>query len=889
GSTLAWTGALGFTSSIPEPVIFDANVFQSGTYQLTLDAPGCDPATASVAVQVVELPAPPAFLSNAPVCHGDKLQLSTPASAEKYEWLSPLGSSPATLAMAGLTTSTGETFLAENHPAYLSGNWKVRTTDANGCASESQSLEIKIKPRPQAYAVNDSPICAGGTAQLSANPVPDAIYRWRKSGQTSIFSLLPNPVATNLTAAQTFELEVILDGCTSLTPAETTVSLHPQPTVNPSHTYSQNADCSPADLQLFANGNTNGLTASFEWTGTNGFFSQVENPTLPDASPASNGSYLVKITDANGCSAAKAFQVTNVAGALAAPVIQSTGSVCPGGNIQLSAQPFSPNLAGMTASFQWLKNGNPVAGATSNQLIFNAVQTSDEGTYRLKMQVEACTLLSNSLPLELLDSPTAAPDFSLSNPCEGGVLQFFSQTSGNVAWHWTGPGGFSSQSPNPLIYNTKFSDIGAYSLTVTGANGCKTTQSVVVDGILPVPAAPLVVSNSPVCPEDQIVLTVQNPTLLGDVFFEWRNGLGDQLSSAGSSVTLAASDPQAVPPFVVKTNVNTCESALSEPIAVLVKPLPVASAGNAGEVCPGASAQLFAAPQAGASFEWRVAGSPQIVSFEQNPLLPVQDTTVFELTVKTAGCDAADTALTLVQTLPQPEIDFLAGGGNFCEGSSATLSAAANAAGLPPGGNLQFTWSGAGGFVFTGTAAAQDTFFLSLQNLEIQQEGTYSLQIANTEGCVSEPQSLVLDVTATPPPPVMSAQSQALCQGETLQLDASPLAGGNVQYEWFFNDGAATQSLGVTASPTYFLLGATPSNSGTYSVTGTVNGCASPPSNLVAVAVAGAPGNLSASNSTSAAEPACEGETVQFSLPLIPGANYVWNGPAGFQSSVPNP
>ncbi|MEZ4931853.1 MAG: hypothetical protein R2788_07020 [Saprospiraceae bacterium] len=135
------------------------------------------------------------------------------------------------------------------------------------------------------------------------------------------------------------------------------------------------------------------------------------------------------------------------------------------------------------------------------------------------------------------------------------------------------------------------------------ANGC-----IIVDGILQVPDAPQVATNSPVCPEDEIILVVQNPALVGTVYYQWVNGLGE-LVGGNETLELNTADPMAVPPFLVKKIVNGCESELSDPIPVEVKPMPVADAENSSAVCPGEQVQLIAAPVVDASYAWRIAGS----------------------------------------------------------------------------------------------------------------------------------------------------------------------------------------------------------------------------------------------------------------------------------------
>jgi len=111
------------------------------------------------------------------------------------------------LAISGLTTSTGSTTLDENHPAYLSGDWKVRVTDLNGCTAESAAMNISINEMPVAFAENDGPICEGETVKLIAAEVVGGTYEWydgdlAASPPPSLISMEKEPIISNLPAGE---------------------------------------------------------------------------------------------------------------------------------------------------------------------------------------------------------------------------------------------------------------------------------------------------------------------------------------------------------------------------------------------------------------------------------------------------------------------------------------------------------------------------------------------------------------------------------------------------------------------------------------------------------------------------------------------------------------
>ncbi len=875
-ASFAWSGPQGFHPDFADPVIFDANGYQSGSYTLLLTAPGCDPATATAILQVNAAPVLPDILSIGDFCFGEKLHIQTSADAAKFEWYSPLGVSG--LSLPGLTTDAPEAFIDATSPAYLSGNWQVKVTDSNGCTAMSQPLGINIKPRPQAFAETSGPVCPGGQAQLLSNPLPGATYEWKVQGETALFSSQPNPLITNVLAPKTFQLVVWQYGCVSIVPALATVSLNQPPSLSPVKQYAPSPDCAPKPLNLAAN--ADGLGLSYHWNGPNGFSSQAASPVIAQANSAANGSYTVQVTNVFGCSATAALLVSGIPDPVAMPLVQGAAPACPGEDVQLFVQPYTVNQV----SYQWFKSTTPLFGQTANTLNINSVQPGSEGTYKIRATVNGCTVESASQFLDVLDLPQANPDFYLSQACEGGTLQFFSSQNSIADWHWTGPAGFVSNSQNPVIYQADLNSLGAYQLTATGTNGCSANSTVVVDGILGVPDAPLVASNSPVCPNNEIQLTVLNPTTVGNVQFQWQNGNGEPVGASESTLTLPTNDPLAVPPFLVKTIVNTCPSALSNPMMVQVLPVPVAVAWSGGAVCEGEMAQLFAASQTNANYEWQVAG--QVVSTEQNPVLPITDSTDFQLVVKTNGCNAEALATTSVAVNFTPVISGLSANQVACEGSPVSLSAANSVA---MNGTVQYHWAGPNGFSFTNSAAAAGPFPLGFTSIAQQNEGSYTLTLTSAEGCVSAPQSVALEVGTMPATPTITVADALLCEGETLQLDATPASGSTVSYDWFFNDGTSTNLLASTSFPTYFSASVMPSQSGTYFVKITADGCQTQPSNLAPLTVLDLPTAVTATNPTSSILPACEGTDVQLSATLLPGAIYHWYGPVGFYSALPNP
>ncbi|PKB17790.1 T9SS type B sorting domain-containing protein [Flavobacterium sp. 5] len=81
------------------------------------------------------------------------------------------------------------------------------------------------------------------------------------------------------------------------------------------------------------------------------------------------------------------------------------------------------------------------------------------------------------------------PELKSNSPiCIGNSLDF--KSSGGTTYNWTGPNGFTSTDPNPIITNVSALNSGEYSCTISGTNACPETKKiniVVGDFVAPVP------------------------------------------------------------------------------------------------------------------------------------------------------------------------------------------------------------------------------------------------------------------------------------------------------------------------------------------------------------------------------------------------------------------
>jgi len=143
--------------------------------------------------------------------------------------------------------------------------------------------------------------------------------------------------------------------------------------------------------------------------------------------------------------------------------------------------------------------------------------------------------------------------------CVGGTIQLTcNNPQPNATYSWTGPNGFTSNLPNPIISNITSENSGAYTLVISANNQSSSpaTTNIVV---YPVPNVNLTASSYSVCSGNSTTLTAS-----GAASYLWDNTLG-----TGSSKTVS---PTSTTTYIVTGTSAICSDTASCTIVVRPKP-----------------------------------------------------------------------------------------------------------------------------------------------------------------------------------------------------------------------------------------------------------------------------------------------------------------------------
>ena len=438
--------------------------------------------------------------------------------------------------------------------------------------------------------------------------------------------------------------------------------------------------------------------------------------------PTSSGTttYTVTVTDVNTCTAIDAVNV------IMDNIIANAGNdqvVCSGQNVTLTAS------GGDT--YQW-DNG------ITQGISFIATYTQ---TYTVTVTVASACSATDQVLVTVNPSPTADAGLD-QNICLGNSVTL-TATGGN-SYIWSG--GVIQGIP----FTPTNSGISNYTVTVTGANLCTSTDQVEINvNSLPNANAG---SNQTICSGQQVTLTAT-----GGTSYLWDNGV-IQNTPFVPAITGTTTYT------VTVTDINLCTA--TDQVDVTMNNV-IANAGQDQTICYGQSITLSAT--GGNSYNWN---NSVLQGIPFNP--SVIGITTYTVTVTDINsCTATDQVDITVNISPSANAGT---DQNICIGQSVTLSAA--------GGNT-YTWD---------NGILQGVSFIP----SVIGTTTYTVTVTGTNGCTATDQVLVT-LNASPTPQITGTLT--VCQGYTMNYSTTN-NNGHI-YTWTITNGTPATATSATVAVTW--------------------------------------------------------------------------------------
>lgn len=692
----------------------DIYVDQPGTYSVTVtDDLGCE---GEAEIEVIENPLPePTIDGPEAVCPGETITLEVLENFEDYSW----------------STSWN----TQTTPVDNAGIFSVTVTDENGCEGESD-YEVIEGEAVFAEIQGDLFFCPGGSTEISITDGYDS-YEWSNSWNSN---------EETITVSDDYLVTVTsVDGCEQILDFFVAELTAPTPTISgdllicegeitnlevdglyasylwsttetnfeiavtTSDTYSvtvtdDNGCEGEASVEVMINPpldlaiTGDALICSDEQTtltATTGFTSYMWSTTETSESitVSTPGTYTVTGMDPSGCENTATFTVEQVDAPQ--PMISGDLTICPGASTVLTAEPGF-------ATYTW-----SVPGST------NEVTVNSPGSVGVTVtDAEGCSGEATVLVEEVPNpTPMILGDLIL---CEDEVSTLsLDQTYETYLW--------SDNTTNPTL---DVSDETTISVTVTDAEGCVGTTSVMLDEVIPTVD---IAGDLDFCFGETTTLSVP------DNFssYAWSTG------GTSNQITVSGNDTIEV----VVTDANGCTATDMVELTEFTLP-PVAITGRLS-FCPAGGTELTAT-EGYVSYEWSNTETTSTIFLNQQG--------AYEVTVTDAnGCE--NTAS--VNVIEDAELDpVIEGTPSFCEGLSTEISVE----------DIYETYS------WSNTA--------STNGITVSEPGAYTVTVADEFGCMG---TATIDVAALPLPEPSIAGTLDYCIG-----DSTTLNGGNgyASYQW---------------------------------------------------------------------------------------------------------
>ena len=419
------------------------------------------------------------------------------------------GTAPFSYAWSGVNST------ADAVSSLCAGEYSVTVTDAHGCSANQKTTFSNPPALRLSLVVQDSIKCNGNVQGVLVATAQGGIpfasgkkyrYTWKKKNSRGVFETMPaytDSVAVDL-ATGTYACTITDANGISL--HQDSVILLPEPTELQLVVQQTNIGCSGADegsATVIPSGGS--LPYSYAWS-TGDKTATVRN--------LSAGSYIVRVTDRNGCVAARQMYISK-----AAPLylfLYKKQPLC----YQSCDGEIKTSVSGGIApySFQWI--GSTSTGSEAGSLC--------AGKYSLLVTDAAgCTIQKT----DSLQHPAQLPLQLGSNRyiCSGQTIRYNINipSKPGITYRWAGPDGFTATTSTVDLTKP-----GTYTASVTDAAGCSNSGSVTL-----IPSG-TTVSNEFALPTQAFVnekIVIVNTTYPAPDSIRWVLPAKAQLLSGGQS------------------------------------------------------------------------------------------------------------------------------------------------------------------------------------------------------------------------------------------------------------------------------------------------------------------------------------------------------------------
>ncbi|MFL5765726.1 MAG: PKD domain-containing protein [Bacteroidia bacterium] len=703
----------------------------------------------------------PTMSSTPAPCGGTGTATATPVGASgpyNYVWTNSVG------ATVSSTTGAPGANTASGLPA---GTYTVTmTNNALGCVVTNTVTVAGGGSITAPTAGSNSPVCVGGTLNLTSTTVAGATYSWTGPGAFASGVQNPSIAGVTATAAGTYTVVANSGGCTASGTVTVVINPNPTVTVPPNITV-----CSGGNVPATAFTSTPG-GATYTWTNTNAAIGVAASGSgnLPSftatngTGAAISGTITVTPTLAGCTGPSSSYTIT--VNPMPTVTVPANITVCNGGAVPASV--FTSTPGGGT--FAWTNSNATIGLAASGSGNTPAFTASNAGaapitaTITVTPTVAGCPGTPNSYTITVNPTPTVTVPANITI-CNGGNIpaSAFASTPAGGTFTWINSNSTiglaasgSGNTPAFTAVNAGASPVTATITVTPTVAGCPGTPNSYTITINPTPPAPTA-AGAIVCINNSATLTATAP---GGTY-QWYDAPGGTLLITNATYTTPTLSVNTT--YYVQTTLLGCTGPFT-PVTVTIAPglTPVASPDDT--ICFGTSTVISVTPTgAGYTYSWSPSGSLSNAAIS-NPTASPATTTTYTVTVTDpGGCVGTDQ----VTVYADPQLTTaIAGIDVTCNGACNGQTIV-----IPAGGTPGYTYSWTGGC----TSAACNSLC----------PGSYTVTVTDSWGCtatndtsVVQPTLLTASITGSTP---------ASCNGTCDGTASAAGNGGTVGYTYSWN------------------------------------------------------------------------------------------------------
>ncbi len=648
----------------------------------------------------------------------------------------------------------------------------------NACGtSPSQARSVQVVPAapgtPSAINGPTTP-CEGSTQTYSVTAVAGVTYTWTLPGgwtgtsTTNSISVVVGNTSGTITVT-----------ANNVCGSSPTVSLNVNPNLLPT------APASVSGSSTVCSGSTATYTAStvpnalsYIWTLPSGWSGSSTTNSINATASANSGTITVSAGNACGLSPVTSFTVTALTIPSAPTSVAGSGNVCVG-----STSTYSVTLVPGATSYVWTLPAGWSGTSSSNSI--SATAGASGGTITVAAVNQCGTSSTTSFNVITTSAPSATSVSSgLGTVCEGSTNTYTcSSVPTATSYTWTLPATWSGSSTTTSISATAGSQSGNITVSATNACGSSTPTTFFVN-VTAIPNAPATINGNPtVC--DGTTTTFTAATSAGATSYNWNlpagwfgtsttNTIAATAGSTGGNITVSAA--------------NACGTSATTTFSVTVTTAPTAPTAITGTntLCENTTVTYAVNSDPNAtSYTWTLPATWSGLSNADTISATAGSGGGTIFVTADNACGSSPSTVLSVTVTPAPFITSVTED-SICDGTSATLSAAANS------GTISWYTSSSGGTpINTGS-----TFTTASLNATT----TYYVQVEEN-GCFSTFDPVTAFVTVI--------DTGITLAGNVLTSDQA----GADSYQWLDCNngnqpiaGATTQSLTLSMNGTYAVV-----------------------------------------------------------------------------------